>query len=394
MLNRRIRCEKSRRWLLLMCSSCWRGYFTAGTGNNALRRRHMASKVVLITGVADYWGSRLAERLMAQPGIHVIGLGRGVSQANLNGLDVIQTDVRNPLLADLFKSEGVHTVCHLKLVTSVRPNIAASELNVTGTIKLLEACAEADVKKAVLKSSLTVYGAHPDNPGLLSEANPLRANRRYGHSRHLMEIETFCDGYRRRVPELMLTTLRCAGIVGPTADTPMTRYLRNRWAPTLLGFDPMLQVIHEDDVVEALAHVALEDRPGVYNVAAEGVMPLSRVVALAGTLPLPILHPLAYWGVALLKNTGLDFDAFAPKDPDYLRYSCVGDLTKMREELGFAPSYTAEETLRQFAARHPSRCQTSLSVASASDEQQPRATTERRRGQAGTVIHCSQGRTE
>lgn len=339
----------------------------------------MASKAVLITGVADYWGSRLAARLVAEPNIHVIGLDADPPKADVKGLDFVRADVRNPLLAELLKSEEVHTVCHVKFVPSVRPDGALFDLNVLGTRKLLEACTEASVRKVVLKSSMAIYGAHPDNPAFLSEADPLRGSRRYGYTRHLVEIETFCDGFRRQAPDLKLTTLRCASIVGPTADTPMTRFLKNRWAPSLLGFDPMLQIIHEDDVVQALAHAALSDRQGAFNVAAEGVMPLSRIMALVGTLRLPLLHPLAYWGVKLLGGTDLELDDYAPIDPDYLRYSWVGDLTKMRQELGFVAGYTAEEALREFAARHRSYRHRSPSDALASDGEQLRATIERRR---------------
>ena len=53
---------------------------------------------------------------------------------------------------------------------------------------------------------------------------------------------------------MTVTTLRFANIIGPTANTPMTRFLSTPATPRLLGFDPMLQVIHEDDVIGALAH--------------------------------------------------------------------------------------------------------------------------------------------
>jgi UDP-glucose 4-epimerase len=339
----------------------------------------MASKVILITGVSDYWGARLATRLVTEPDIHVIGLDLEPPEKDIKGMDFIQADVRNPLLADLLRSEEVDTVCHLKFIHSIRPSPAVFDLNVTGARKLLEACAEAGVNKAVLKSSLAVYGAHPNNSAFLTEANALRGSRRYAYTNHLVEIEAFCDDFRHRVPELKLTTLRCASIVGPTADTPMTRMLDNRWAPALLGFDPMFQIMHEDDVGKLLAYTALNDRPGAFNVASEGVMPLKQMMSLAGTLPLPILHPLAYWGGQLLAATSLDLDNYAPIEPDYIRYSWVGDLTKMRDKLGFVPGYTAQEALQEFAARQRFRGDIPAADSLASDEEQLRATIERRR---------------
>jgi UDP-glucose 4-epimerase len=306
------------------------------------------TQVVLVTGVADYWGMRLAARLMVEPGLHVIGLDVSPPRENLSGLDFVQADVRNPRLTDLFKSEGVQAVCHVKFVHSVRPSEDAFDVNVMGTMKVFGACAEAGVKKIVLKSSMAVYGAQPRNPAFIPETHALYSSARYGYTRDMVDIESFCNGFIRQAPRIKLTVLRFANIIGPTAQTPMTIFLSNRCAPHLLGFDPMMQVIHEDDVVEALAHATLNDAPGVFNVAAEGVLPLRQVMGLCGKFPWPMLHPLAY---GILGNGHLRLDHYLPIAPDYLRYPWAGDLGKMRAELGFAPRYTAQETCRDFAGR-------------------------------------------
>lgn len=336
----------------------------------------MASKVVLITGVADYWGARLATRLLAEPELHVMGLDDAPPKRFPEGLDFIQADVRNRLLTQLLKDERVDSVCHLKFVHTIRPSRAAFEVNLMGTKRLLSASAEAGVGKVVVKSSMAVYGAHPDNPAFLTEAHALRASRRYGYIRDMVAIETLCNDVRRQSPALTLTNLRPASIVGPTADTPMTRFLKSRWAPALLGFDPMLQLIHEEDVLEALTHAVLNDVPGVFNVAADGAMPLSRIIALSGKRYLPALHNLAYWGVGVLGGVGAKLERYAPMELDYLRYSWVGDLTKMHGELGFEPRHSAEETLREFAAKAHHK---PYPDALAADEKRLHAILERRR---------------
>jgi UDP-glucose 4-epimerase len=278
---------------------------------------------------------------------------------------------------ELLRSEGSHIVCHLKFVRSVRPSEAAFDVNVTGTMKVLDACAQAGVKKVVLKSSTAVYGACSNNPAFLTEEHSLRGRRRYGYNKDREEIETFCSSFRRQAPETALTILRFPGIAGPTADTPMTRFLKNAWVPVLLGFDPMMQIIHEDDVIETLAHAVINDMPGVFNVAAAGVLPLRRLVSLCGKLPLPVAHPLAYRGLGPL-GSRLRLDRYFPIEPDYLRYPWVGDLTKMREELGFMPRYTAEETLRQFAGTQRGYHSESEQAILAYDEERLRATIKRR----------------
>ena len=306
-------------------------------------------RVLLVTGVAGFWGSRVAERLVSEPNTYVIGLDPEPPERTIPRLDFVPADVRNPLLAELLASEGVDTVCHLSFVETTQPHDAIYNLNVMGTTKLLEACAEAKVRKVVLKSSTAVYGARPSNSAFLTEDHAIRGSKRSGTTRDLLEIETFCRDFRHRWPQLTLTILRFASIIGATADTPMTRFLKMPQAPSLLGFDPRMQFIHEDDVVEALTHAVLKDVPGIINIAAEDIIPLNRMRGLAGKRPISIPHLLAYWGRDKLARYGQHSHEHMPIEPDYLRYSWVADLRRMREELGFAPFYSAEDTLREFA---------------------------------------------
>ena len=329
-------------------------------------------RVVLVTGAGGYWGSRVAAELAAQPKLHVIGLDEQPPAEQIRGLDFIHADIRSPLLATLLRDEAVDTVGHLAFVENDRPSEWSFDYNVMGTMKVLAACGEAGVRRAVLKSSTQVYGAHAENSAFLREDHPLRAGRGYGHVRDLAEIEAFCTGFRGQVPQVALTILRFAHIVGPRADTPLTRFLREDAAPVLLGFDPMMQVIHEADVVAALVYAMLHDTAGVYNVASEGAMPLWRLLGLANKSALPVLHPLAYLSAAMLGPK------YTPIDLDYLRYPCVGDLDKMRTALQFVPQYTADEALREFAAEQRLREYAPEPSARSLDEDRLRDTLERR----------------
>jgi UDP-glucose 4-epimerase len=336
-------------------------------------------KTVLITGVGGYWGARLAARLAAVSDLHVIGLDNTPPTAGIRGLDFVRTDVRNPLLADFLREEKVEAVCHLAFVESSRRSEANFDLNVMGTMKVFGACAAAGVRKIVCRSSTAIYGARPDNPAFLSEERTPAAKSQTGTVRDLMEIEAFCNGFRRQVPEMTLTILRFANIIGPKADTPMTRFLKEPLAPVLLGFDPLMQVIHEKDVIEALLFAILNDVPGIFNVAAEGVLSLSRLLGLAAKIPLPVLHWFAYLGAGLVNSAGLASGRYAPIELDYLRYPVVADLAKMRDELGFMPQYTMEEAVREFAGEQRLRRYMPESAALAYDEERLRDTIERRR---------------
>lgn len=302
-------------------------------------------RVIVVTGVASYWGNRAAARLLERDDLHVIGIDDEPPQDNVDGLDFIQADLRNPLLIELLQQEQVETVVHLKFREAITPNESIFEQNVMGTAKLLGACSEAGVRRVVLKSSLMVYGARPDNPMFMREDHPLNGTKKYAYLRDWIEIEKYADSFHEQNPDTVLTVLRFGNIVGPRADTPMTRFLRDEEAITLLGFDPMMQVIHEDDVVSALVHAAESDYPGAFNVAFEKGMPLWKTLGLATKLPIPILHPFAYWSVSL------GGPRLAPMPLDYVRFPCMGDMTRMRDVLQFTPQYTPEETVREFSAQ-------------------------------------------
>ena len=337
-------------------------------------------KTVLITGAGGYWGMRLAARLASVPDLHVIGLDTTAPREGVKGLDFVQTDVRNPLLADFLREEKVDAVCHLAFVESDRRSEAAFDLNVMGAMKVFGACTAAGVSKIVCRSSTAIYGAHPDNPAFLSEERTPAAKSRTGSVRDWMEIEAFCNGFRSQWPAITLTVLRFPNIIGSTADTPMTRFLRSKLTPTLMGFDPLMQLIHETDVVEALWHSLCHDAPGVFNVAAEGVLPLSRLMALGGKpIAAPVFHLAAYWGNPLLGAVGMPVGRVWPIELDYLRYPWVGDLCKMREDLDFTPAYSAVSALREFTARRRLAHYTSDGGKSAQDEELLRDTIERRR---------------
>jgi UDP-glucose 4-epimerase len=246
-------------------------------------------------------------------------------------------------------------------------------------MKVLAAAAESGIRKVILRSSTAVYGAHPNNSAFLTEDTPLRGSRRYGNIRDLIEIEAFVNGFRGQSPETNVTVLRFSNIVGLTADTPMTRFLKMQSPVVLLGFDPLMQLIHEDDVVEALVFSVLNDVSGTFNVSAEGPMPLSRILRLTRRVPMRLFHPFAYKSLELLSGTRFQPKQYVPIEWDYLRYPWVTDLTRMQTEMGFYPIYLAEEALREFAGQQHADAEDGQADLQLTDEQQLRDIIERRR---------------
>jgi UDP-glucose 4-epimerase len=317
-------------------------------------------RVILITGVSKYWGRSVARGILettrsinengngnSRP-FHVIGLDIEKPEGELKGLDFILADFRSPAFVDLLKSENVHTVCHLDFRFSHYRSEKSFDYNVLGTMKVVGACFDSGVKKLILKSSTSVYGAYPQNPAFLTEDHDLQGTKNLGYLRDLVETASFCLGYCRQTSEMIINVLRFPSIIGTRSDSILIRYLNQPVAPVLMGFNPMFQIIHEDDVVGSILHAIQNDYRGAFNVAADGVMPLHRLIRLAGRVPVPIIHPIAYFGARFRNASRLPVKTICPFDWDYLRYTWVADTSRMREIMKFEPLFSAEEAARSF----------------------------------------------
>lgn len=306
---------------------------------------------ILVTGVSGRWGGLVARRLLAESGVHVLGIDRRVPEQPLAGLDFIQADVRNPLLGELMAAEEVDTVVHLAFRACQWRREEDFDSNVLGTMQIVGSCAEAGVRHIVLRSTMAVYGALPSHPMYLPEDWPLSHQAVYAYVRDAVEIEKFVQEFSVEYPEMAIAILRFAHVLGPELCSPLARLLNLPAAPVLMGFDPLLQVVDAVDAVEALVRAALGNVRGPVNVAAPGVLPLTAVVGMAGRPPLPVMHWWAYWGCALAASVPAVRRALAwlPIEPDHLRYACTAELRRMASDLMLTPRYTATEVVERYA---------------------------------------------
>ncbi len=252
-------------------------------------------------------------------------------------------------IAEIFSAESVDTLVHVGFLDSPSRNTAwAHELESVGTLHVLNACRERGVKKVVLASMAALYGPHSDNPNFLSESHPLRGLRGTPFLADKIDAARQVEAYARDVQDACVTVLRFAAVVGPTVESYVTRWLSGRMVPTLLGFDPLLQCVHEVDALAALRLAVQRDVPGVFNIAAPGVLPASTLIKLAGRTSLPIPHFMLHRMTALLWLAGVS-DVPAPM-LRYLRHLCVADGELAQRELGFVPAYSTREAVLEFGA--------------------------------------------
>jgi UDP-glucose 4-epimerase len=262
-------------------------------------------------------------------------------------VDLTQPSV-DARLAEILAAEDVDTFMHLAFLASpTHASAWAHELESVGTMHALNACRERPVRKFILWSQSILYGASPSNPNYLTESTPLRGHPESRFLRDKIEAEQAVSHFARQCPGTVVTVLRVAPILGPTVHNYLTRYLGRRLVPTLLGFDPLLQFAHEVDALAAFKLAVMRDVPGVFNIASDGVLPLSTVIKLAGRMGLPIAHPVAYplaralWAAQLSEAPWTFLD--------YLRWICVADTERAARELRFVPTFSTREAVLDHA---------------------------------------------
>lgn len=246
------------------------------------------------------------------------------------------------LLAEALTKTGIDVVCHLAFIHGrVHSPSFAHELEVIGSMQVLSATWRARARRLIVPSLTALYGARPHHPAFLKEDTPLLGSPGSRFLNDRVEVEQQLQAFRKSHPELEILVLRFAPIVGPTVNNPMTRWLKTRLVPTLLGFDPLWQVIHEEDAARALQHALFAKAQGAFNVAAPGVLSLSGLVRQSGGAVVPLPHAAARAAIHALEMSGV---AAVPEPLlDFIHYNLVADSRRSREELGFVPSYDARD---------------------------------------------------
>ncbi len=268
--------------------------------------------MVLVTGVSRFLGARVADTLQADPSIErVIGVDTVAPTMPLGRTEFVRIDIRTPSIAKIINAAEVDTVVHLNLVTMTSAaRMKAKELNVIGTMQLLAACQRsAAMRKVVVRSSAAVYGSSGHDPAVFAETDEPVLPPSSGYAKDAVEVEGYVRGLARRRSDLTVSVLRFANFLGPHVDSPLSRYFHMPVVATVLGFDPRLQFIHEDDGVEVLRRMAVEDHPGTFNVAGDGVVLLSQALRRGGRpilrMPAPALQTLGDVGPPLRRAEGL-----------------------------------------------------------------------------------------
>jgi UDP-glucose 4-epimerase len=320
-------------------------------------------RVVAVTGACTFLGGELLRRLEEDPRYgRILALDvRPPAQALAPGgkVEFVKIDLTQPTvdgeLATLLRAHRVDTLVHGAFLSHPTHDVErAHELEDVGTMHVLNACAAVEPRRLVTISTTLVYGAHPRNPNWLVEDHELRGHRvphrtRFVSDKVRADLQT--QRFAREHPATQTCTLRFAPILGPTISNLFTRFLSRPVAPVMMGHDPLLQFIHEQDAAWALARAVDSDAAGAFNIVGKGVLPYTTVLALLGRVPVPVPQLVARSLASVLWATQVA--SAPPALLDYLLYMCVADGARARQHLGYSPRFSIKRTILDFLGVAP-----------------------------------------
>lgn len=303
---------------------------------------------VLVTGVSNPLGAEVARRLAAQVP-HLFGCDVVDPLTAIEEMDFVHADTRLSVIGKLVRQLRIDTVVHLAVtVDSHRDDRSVHETDVIGTMNVLvgSAAPSSPVRRLVVKSSAAVYGAGPNDPSFFSEDMTNWDRPASGVTRDLLEMEQLVSEFALRNERCDVTVLRLGFRV--TEGTNLARYLSLPIVPTFAGFDPRLQLLHEDDAAEAIVRATIAGHAGTFNVAGDGVVLLSQAIAIMGGRPAPVLSPYGKWlsRVGVRLAMGVDIPSHLA---DVLTYDLVMDCARLESQFGWRPAYSSRQAMDAFA---------------------------------------------
>ncbi len=295
---------------------------------------------VLITGIAGGQGRLLARRLLEN--YEVCGVDRVSWEGAPRGIRVQLVDLRKKKFEDVIRTELPTAIVHMGFVRHFRSDEQTRhDVNVRGTKQLLDHCVNHGVQKLVVLSSSYVYGAFPENPYFMDEDSPLSASRSYPEIRDLVEVDTLASAFLWRYPHIRTCVLRPVNVLGYYVHSMIAQYLRQRRIPTVMGFDPMMQFLHEEDLSEAIALALEHGLQGVFNVVGPGEVPLHTAIEETGGVAWPVPEPILRPMFARLFNLGLI--PYPPGALDYIKFPITLSGSRFVEATNFHPLFGLEE---------------------------------------------------
>lgn len=264
-------------------------------------------------------------------------------------VDLTEPSIHHTLL-QIFEKENIDTVVHTAFESRPIPDQEyLHNYECIGTLQILATCSQMGIRKLVVQGTTFSYGTAPDNPIYLSEEQPLRADKAYDFLREKIDVENQVAAFAANHKKTCVTRLRLAVLLGKGADNFINDYLTSPIVQTVLGYDPLWQLLHVEDALDVFERTLSKNIPGAFNYAAPGVLPLSTIIKILDGTRIPVPSPWLRAEMGALRLA--KFANFPPQHIEYLKYGCLADCTRAFKVLGLRPKFTIHETLADSAER-------------------------------------------
>jgi UDP-glucose 4-epimerase len=298
---------------------------------------------VLLTGIAGNIG-RLVTALLRQERHDVIGIDKRAWYHPPDGVRVFQADIRKRPAEEVFRTERPDAMIHMATVTHLTHRSKDRyRINLGGTQAVFNHCHTYGVKQAIFVGRHTYYGAGPESPLYHTESEPPMAVHTFPELSDLVAADLYAGSALWRYPEVDTAVLRCCYTLGPLKQGTLASFLRGPRVPTVLGFDPLFQFMHEHDTARAIVGALSKGLRGVFNVSGPPPVPLSIIIRETGrkNLPIPELlfrSALGRFGLPPLPKGAVD----------HIKYPIVIDSEPFRAATDFKSEYDEDATMRSF----------------------------------------------
>lgn len=300
---------------------------------------------VLIIGISGKIGRMVALGVRAA-GHEVFGIDRRDWPDAPDGVTVHEADIRKRAAADVFRKTMPEAVIHMATVTHITTKSADRyRINLHGTRAVFDHCHEVGVRRLVFVGRHTYYGAAPDAALYHKEDAPPMAMTTFPELSDLVAADLYACTGLWRFPDMASAVLRICYTLGPERQGTLAAFLRGPRVPTILGFDPLFQFMHESDAAQAIVTALLSDIKGVFNVAGPNPVPLSLLIRQSGCAALPVPELLFRLSLGRFGLPKLPKGAIA-----HLKYPVVIDKTAFCDATGFKHEHDEDETIAAYRA--------------------------------------------
>ncbi len=302
---------------------------------------------VLIAGISGGLGRLVLRRLLERREAYsIVGLASSpLEDPRRNEVEFLQADLGKKKGEDLFRRGEFDAVIHLAFEDDPRvPSSARYKTNVLGTMMLLDWCAKYKVPRVIVVSSANVYGALQENPTLLTEESPIRADQSNPGMRDRVEADRYAQAWMWKYPDTRTVLLRPVHVLGGTSTSGLKAYISQPVVPVVMGFVPMMQVVHEEDLARAIQLALERGVSGTFNIVGPSALPLREILREVGAEVLPIPHIGGLQLTSLLWRLGIT--RYSAAQADFVRFPLVVSGERARRELRYKPEIPLRETIR------------------------------------------------